>query len=102
MTVDPDLAAARARAEAARLRLLRSTEEAKAALSPKRLAADAADRAKARAIDAARDGLAAASHRPGLLSAAVVAIGLAVLRKPIAGLFRRRRGKRATGAKSKS
>ena len=86
MTVDPRLAAARARAVAARERLDASIDHAKARLSPRTLAADAVETAKDKAVA----GIDAVRERPAAAAAVAGAVGLFLARKPLLGLLRRR------------
>ncbi|WP_326524461.1 hypothetical protein [Sphingomonas sp.] len=87
MTADPALAAARARAIAARARLDASIERAKTRLSPRTLAAGAVETAKDKAFAAAETGLDAVRQRPAVAAAVAGAVGLFLARKPLLGLF---------------
>ncbi|MBM3928747.1 MAG: hypothetical protein FJ335_09850 [Sphingomonadales bacterium] len=85
MTDDPTLAAARARALAARARLDSSLAVAKHKLNPKALAADAVGSAADRASIAAQTGIQVVRDRPGVAAAVAGAVGLAIAHKPIIG-----------------
>lgn len=85
MTEDPTVAAARARALAARTRLDASLALAKQRLNPKSLAADAVSSAADKATLAAQTGVQAVKERPAIAAAVVGAVGLALARKPLLG-----------------
>lgn len=84
----PELAAAKARALAARQRLMSTVAEVKLRLNPATIAANAVDDAKVRA----RDGLAQAADHPGAVAAVTGGVVLLLLRRP---LLRRLRGARS-------
>ncbi len=83
MIADARLAAARAQAEAARLKLAASVDVAKARLSPTALAIDAMDGVKARAGEIASGGVDAVRRRPAIAAGALAAIGLLLARRPL-------------------
>ncbi len=87
MTTTPDatVAAARARALAARARLDASLFAAKQRLNPRTLAADAVGSAADSASAVAQTGIQAVRDRPAAAAAVVGAIGLLLARKPILG-----------------
>lgn len=74
------VAADRARAEAAKLRLDATVAEVKARLAPAALAEDAKDK-----------GLRFARTKPAVTAAAGTAAALLILRRPLRRLFRRKR-----------
>lgn len=85
MSASPELVAARARAAAARARLLATVAEAKARLNPATIASSAIEDVKERA----RDGVAKAADSPGTVAAVTGGVLLFLFRRP---LFRRLRG----------
>lgn len=85
MTDDPTVAAARARALAARTRLDASLAVAKQRLNPRSLAADAVSTATDKATLVAQTGVQAVRERPAIAAAVVGAVGLALAHKPLLG-----------------
>jgi hypothetical protein len=101
MSTDPTIAAAKARADASRQRLLATAAETKARLSPSVIASRTADGIKTRANRTANelkakagDGVETVGRNSNALMAIAGIVGLFVLRKPIRRLFRRPRPQR--------
>jgi hypothetical protein len=80
---DPALLAARARRDAAKLRLDRSIEHAKQRLNPKTIAEDAVLGVRTKAEEIAADSVDAVKSRPGTAAAALGLAGLLIARRPI-------------------
>lgn len=87
MNADPELKQARERLEVAKARFHASVGTAMAKLDPGNIANDAMHGMKIKASEIAADGVAAARKRPGMVAAAVAAIGLVLARKPIARMI---------------
>ncbi|SOB87562.1 hypothetical protein SAMN06297144_2694 [Sphingomonas guangdongensis] len=87
---DPALLAARARRDAAKLRLDRSIEHARQRLNPKTIAEDAVMGVRTRAEAIATDGVDAVKSRPGVAAAALGLAGLLLVRRPLLRWFGRR------------
>lgn len=91
MTPDAELAAARLKAQEARLRLVSSTHELQARIAPKRLANDAVETAKERGQAALDGAIEVARRRPAAVAAAAVGLLAFLARRRIVRLFRRKR-----------
>lgn len=98
-TIAARVAAAQARADAARARLGGTIGELKQRVSPQALAQDAAATLKDKGIAVARDLAAGAQARPATFAAVAGGIALFFLRHRVAALARRATG---NGAKSSS
>ena len=96
MKETPDIAAARIEAERARARLMGSAHELQERLSPRTLARDAWQGAKAKSADIAEDAVDAVRARPVTATGVVAALTLFLAREPLIDLA----GRLVGGAKS--
>jgi ElaB/YqjD/DUF883 family membrane-anchored ribosome-binding protein len=94
-----DVDSARARADAARVRLKATIDEIQARAAPSRLLDDALAGVRTRSVEIARSTGDAVRKRPVATAATGVGIGLLLTAGPLTRLIRRlRRGKEATSA----
>ena len=102
----PEIAAARIEVERARGRLMGTAHELQERLSPKVLARDALQGAKAKGADLAENAVDAARARPVAAGGIVAAITMFLAREPLIGLagsmFKGRKAERKTRAASKA
>lgn len=92
----PNIAAARIEAERARARLMASAHELQDRLSPRTLARDAWQGAKAKGADMAEDAVDAVRSRPVAATGVIAALTLFLAREPLFDLV----GKLVGGAKA--
>lgn len=92
----PNIAAARIEAERARARLMASAHELQDRLSPRTLARDAWQGAKAKGADMAEDAVDAVRSRPVAATGVIAALTLFLAREPLFDLA----GKLVGGAKA--
>jgi len=89
MSLDPTIATARSKRDAAKARMFSTLDETKNRLSPSTLAEHAVDGIKDKANTLAADGVAVARERPGAVAAAASAMFLFLIRRPLVGLFKK-------------
>ena len=97
MTDDPQVQAARIRAEQAQHRLVAHLQELQQRIAPKTLARDAWEGAKAKGADLAEDAVDAVRNRPVAATGIVAAVALFLAREPLMDLA----GKLVNGKGSK-
>lgn len=81
--------AASAQAEARKSAFLSSAQAARARVAPARLKQDARDKATETLLDGAAYAAAKVQQRPTATAAAVAALGIYLMRRPLGALFRR-------------